>query len=179
MTEQTKNNNNQNNHFFENNFAYVTGEGDVILKETKLFKERTLATVEPDMAKEQVEAFEKAFLELESAFDAFFEDAKKSAGEGLDKLKSDFDSLVKKAIETDAIGDFENLIANAKEKFEQVTASEKESITEDVKPEDPSVQQESAETEAERTVDAAGQEPEDETDGPDKKEAVSDRKSVV
>jgi hypothetical protein len=133
LTKKTENNNIGSTHLFENNFAYITEKGEVNLKATEFFDERTLTTIDPESIEDQVMAFEKAFSILSSKFERFFEEAESLSEAGTEELKNRFDALITEAKEFDAIGDFETLLGDAKEKFElMVEKEEKSEPVEDV-----------------------------------------------
>ncbi|MCC5904819.1 MAG: DUF349 domain-containing protein [Balneolaceae bacterium] len=127
MTKKTENNNIGSTHLFENNFAYITEKGEVNLKATEFFDERTLTTIDPESIEDQVMAFEKAFSNLSSKFERFLEEAESLSDADTEELKKRFDALVTEAKEFDAIGDFETLLGEAKEKFEAMVEKEDES----------------------------------------------------
>jgi hypothetical protein len=118
LTKKTENKNIESDYLFENNFAYITEKGEVNLKGTKFFEERTLTTVDPDSFEEQVQAFEKAFSNLSLKFENFFEEVQSAAETNTEEFQKRFNELVSEAKEFDAIGDFENLIEEGKAKFE-------------------------------------------------------------
>lgn len=120
MTDSTTKNPASNSNLFENDFAYVTPEGTVVLRETDYFKERTLTTVDADSVEVQVKAFEKAFENLEAKTDSFFTEI--SSPEEARAAEEDFNNLLEEIRTADAIGDFNTLIDETKKKFEAVKA---------------------------------------------------------
>lgn len=107
-------------HLFENDFVYVTGEGDVVLKKTNLFEERTLAKVDAESVEDQVEAFEKAFSNLEEKVEAFLENADDLVRENPETAQNRFEELLTEIKESTAIGDFEKLVEEATTQFEEL-----------------------------------------------------------
>jgi len=107
-------------HLFENDFVYVNSEGEVILKKTNLFEERTLATVDPESVEDQLEAFEKAFSNLEQKADAFLENAEDLVKESPDKAEAKLKDLIDQIKEAEAVGDFEKLANSVNERFEEL-----------------------------------------------------------
>jgi hypothetical protein len=105
-------------HLFENDFVYVNSEGEVILKKTDLFEERTLATVDPESVEAQLEAFKKAFSNLEQKADAFLENADELVQESPEKAEAKLQDLINEMKEAEAVGDFEKLANSVKERFE-------------------------------------------------------------
>ncbi|WP_069132376.1 DUF349 domain-containing protein [Rhodohalobacter halophilus] len=110
----------ENQHLFENDFVYVTSEGDVNLKKTSLFDERTLATVDADSVEAQIEAFQKAFSNLEQKVNNFFENAEREIADSPEQIEEKLESLIEEFKEAEAIGDFEKLIESAKTRFEEL-----------------------------------------------------------
>ena len=154
MTDKDKNNTPDNNYLFENKFAYVTSSGEVKLKENKFFEERTLTTVEPDSVEKQVKNFEEAFSKVQSRFDDLLS---KTATEDfeVDSLKEKLDELIAEAGKSEAIGDFESLIEDAKQKIDQLKAPAEEkpaaedTSTEKSEEKKPAAEPEETETEVE------------------------------
>ena len=173
MTKKTENNNIGSTHLFENNFAYITEKGEVNLKATEYFDERKLTTIDPESIEDQVMAFEQAFSNLSSKFERFFEEAESLSDAGTEELKNRFDALVSEAKEFDAIGDFETLLGDAKEKFEAMIEKEEESErVEDVNGEQKPVEKE----ETEKQSDDLEEEPEKEEP---KKEETAEKSQVI
>jgi hypothetical protein len=139
-----------NKHLFENDFVYVTDEGDVKLKKTNLFEERTLGTVDPESVEAQVEAFEKAFSNLEQKVNTFLESAEETIKESPDKADEKLAELIDEVKEAEAVGDFENLVQSAKDRFEELkesvsTAKEENQADQDQDEEDSNEEAESLE----------------------------------
>jgi hypothetical protein len=120
LTEKTKITKDQGNYLFENNFAFVTPEGEVKLKENKLFEERIIATVDPESLEEQIEILEAAFSGLEESFSSFFKEFSESGEMDYEELKSKAGQLIDDAKSATAIGDFEKLISSANKKLEEI-----------------------------------------------------------
>lgn len=116
----TKTNNTSSDYLFENNFAYVTEEGEIFLKETKFFDKRVLAKVDPDSVDSQIKKLEDAFSSIEEKFDALFEEATAETEEQVNELEKKLQELKKEVAESDAIGDFEQLINEADKKLCEV-----------------------------------------------------------
>lgn len=120
MSEELNTEKTETENIFENEFVYVSPEGDVVLKKTKFFGERTLTTVEPESAEEQVKAFESAFKNLSSKAEAFFDEWSETAAEKKDEAEKAFDKLKSELLEAEAVGDFESLLSSAEERFEKL-----------------------------------------------------------
>jgi len=141
-------------HLFENDFVYVNSEGEVILKKTNLFEERKLATVDPESVEAQLEAFEKAFSNLEQKADTFLESAEEIVKESPDKAEAKLEELINEIKEAEAVGDFENLANSVKERFEELKEAAATPEAEDQESEDedeeakPSAENEGKEDEA-------------------------------
>lgn len=123
MTDSSTNPPEENKPLFENDFAIVTANGEVKLKKTEYFDEKVLTTVDPDSVEDQVTAFKKAFASLEEKVSAFMDDAEDRISEGSDSLEASFKELIDDVKESDAIGDFESLLNNAKKRFEELKES--------------------------------------------------------
>ena len=123
-------NSKETENIFENDYLFVSPEGEVILKENKLFDQRTLTTVDPDSVKDQVKAFEKAFDNLESKLENFFSEWSDKAADNADEAKKAFEQIKVEIIKSDAAGDFEKLIERAETRFEKL-------FEEPEKPEEP------------------------------------------
>ncbi|MEX0904131.1 MAG: DUF349 domain-containing protein [Balneolaceae bacterium] len=146
MTDSTKKKTADNAYLFENNFAYVTSEGEVVLRETDYFKERPLTTVDADTVEEQIQAFEKAFDHLANMVDNFFNELPENVES--EAAGENFNNLLDEIRNADAIGDFNSLIEDAKTRFGKVksAAAEPESIPEEeTVEEDPAPKAEAAE----------------------------------
>jgi hypothetical protein len=120
LTDSTKSTSTENENIFENNFAYVTIDGEVKLKKTSLFEEKTLTTIDPDSLEDQIKAFEKAFENLEAKVDSFFDTVTERAAQNLEEAEANFEQLLKEFSTSDAIGDFEGLLNRAKSQFEEI-----------------------------------------------------------
>lgn len=103
---------------------YVSPEGEVVLKKTSLFDERTLVTVDPDSVSDQVKAFESAFENVESTVENFFDEWSEKAKENREEAETAFKKLKEDILSADAIGDFEALIKKADERFEEMVQVE-------------------------------------------------------
>jgi uncharacterized coiled-coil DUF342 family protein len=131
----TKTNNTSSDLLFENNFAYVTEEGEIYLKETKFFNKRVLAKVDPDSVDSQIKKLEDAFSSIEEKFDTLFDETAAETDEQVNELEEKIEELKKNVAEVDAIGDFEQLINKAEEKLSEVKKSVKNIAADDKKSE--------------------------------------------
>lgn len=120
MTDSKNTQPTDDQHLFENDFVYVNSEGEVILKKTNLFEERTLATVDPESVEERIEAFEKAFSNLEQKVDTFLENAEETLKESPDNAEAKLEELIDEIKGAEAVGDFEKLVHSVKERFEEL-----------------------------------------------------------
>jgi hypothetical protein len=120
LTDSTTTPSAENDYLFENDYAYVTKEGEVKLKKNSLFEEKTLATIDTDSLQEQIKAFEKAFENLEAKVDNFFEGAKERLLNDAEAVEENFQKLLQEIPEAKAIGDFESLSDKASEKYEEL-----------------------------------------------------------
>lgn len=136
LTDSTKNTSNEKELIFENDFAFVTASGEVKLKKTSLFDEKTLTTIDPESVEDQIKAFQKAFENLEAKVDSFFETAEDRISENLEETEENFKELIDQFSSSEAIGDFEGLLEKAKTQFEAVkekasSVIEEESVSEE------------------------------------------------
>jgi hypothetical protein len=120
LTESKNTQPTDNDHLFENDFVYVTSEGDVVLKKTSLFDERTLARVDADSVEAQIEAFEKAFQNLRGKIDNFLDGAEELIREDLDGAQEKLNEILSELSESEAVGDFETLAKEARQKFDEL-----------------------------------------------------------
>jgi len=156
----TNSNNTSSDHLFENNFAYVTEEGEIFLKETKFFDKRVLTKVDPDSVDAQIKKLEDSFSTIEEKFETLFEEASTETKEQVDELEEKLQNLKKDVTEADAIGDFEELISNADKKLAkmkksvtEVAEKQKQSETAEEEVEQPSVSNETEKTEDSEVAD--------------------------
>lgn len=156
----TKTNNTSSDLLFENDFAYVTEEGEIYLKETKFFNKRVLAKVDPDSVDSQIKKLEDAFSSIEEKFDTLFDEAAVETEDQINELEKKFQELKKDVTETDAIGDFEQLISKADQKLSKLKTSVKDVVVEN---------KESEETKEEDT--AEPEQPKEEDSEPKKEES--------
>jgi len=149
---------------FENKFAFINEEGELVLKKTAYFDQRKIGKIDPDSVEELVETLENAFEDVRVSIDDFFKELEEETDLEADAIKNKFDELQKSILSADAIGDFEELISDVNERFVQAVSSEKD---ESVKPE---------ETSAESTEKSAG-EPDAETTKKTSEEEVSEKET--
>lgn len=145
MTE-TKSNNTKSDYLFENNFAYVTEEGEVYLKENKFFDKRVLANVDPDAVGQQIEKLQESFSSIREKFESLFEKTDAQTEEQLSELKEKLEALKKDAAEAEAIGDFEKMISEAEQKFTELKESVEKAAKEEKKAEHAKKEEEVSET---------------------------------
>ena len=120
MSEEKKSNQSESTYLFESPFVYVTQGGDVMLKETSLFEERKITTVEPESAETQVKALENAFENVKAKTDNFFEEISDTADLNEEDIRSSFNELKKEILASDTVGDFESLIKDSQERLEEL-----------------------------------------------------------
>ena len=178
LTEKKTTTDPDTKHLFENNFAYITSSGEVKLKGTSLFEERTLGNVDPDSAEEQIKTFETAFEKLSGKVDSFFE--KSAELSDVEDIKSSFNSLLEEINSAEAVGDFETLINSARDKFSELTESKEadENQTGPVEGDEPKAAEQTAvavdETEEEKVEEPPKTEA-DTAEKPEAKQAVSEQ----
>jgi len=123
LTDSTNNTSTEKENIFENNFAFVTSDGEVKLKKTTLFDERTIAKIDPETAEEKVETFEKAFQSLQIRMGEFLDEAQAKLSTGAEETQKKFDELIDELKDSEAIGDFDELVETAKETFTKMKES--------------------------------------------------------
>ncbi|CAN5140717.1 hypothetical protein BH23BAC3_BH23BAC3_34170 [soil metagenome] len=123
MSDEKQTSNTESAPLFENKFVVVTSEGEIILKETSHFEQRTLTSVDPDSVEAQIEDFENTFENLRGRADKFLEELKENVDFDTDEATKMLEDLKKEILSTDAVGDFEALIDEASERFEAVLTS--------------------------------------------------------
>lgn len=132
MSEEKKSTQSEASYLFESPYAYVTKDGDIILKETSLFEERKITSVEPESVESQVEALENAFENVKAKTDSFFEQYKDVADIDEEKLRESYNELKDEILSSDTIGDFESLIKDSQERLEGLLPEpESEDVNED------------------------------------------------
>jgi hypothetical protein len=105
---------------FESPYVYVNQEGDIILKETSLFKERKVTSVDPDSVDMQVQALQNAFQNVRAKADNFFEELSETEDLNEDDVQTSFNELKDEIVTSDAIGDFETLIEESRVRLENL-----------------------------------------------------------
>jgi hypothetical protein len=127
LTEKKDDKQAEDTNLFENKFVIVSQSGEVQLKKTDLFEERTNATIDTESIEEEIRKLESAFSEGEEKVNKFLEEA----GElEVSEIKDKMDTLLNDLSETVAVGDFDSLVANAKEKVEQIVQKKEEDASE-------------------------------------------------
>jgi len=147
LSEEKQSPNTETSPLFENKYVFVSEEGEIILKKTTLFEQRVLAETDPESVEAQIEAFENAFNNLQAKVDNFFENASQADAPDIDELKASFDKLTNELLDAEAVGDFETLINQSKERldtfFKSLEPAEEEAVSDGPK------QEEEVDTEAE------------------------------
>jgi len=123
LSDEKQTSNTESAPLFENEFVVVTSEGEIILKETSHFEQRTLTSVDPDSVKAQIEDFENTFENLRGRAYKFLEELEEKVDFDTDEATKTLEDLKKEILSTDAVGDFEALIDEATERFETVLTS--------------------------------------------------------
>jgi hypothetical protein len=149
LTEKSTASSSERETVFENEFAFITHEGEVKLKKNKLFEERTIATIDPESAEEQIKSLEQAFEDFKKRIETFISRAKTELSEQPDNVEEQFELLLNEITSGNAVGDFEGLVSEAMKSFEKlkkgVVTDESESV-DTVAAEDGTVNVESVES---------------------------------
>jgi len=98
------------NYLFENDYVYVTEEGELYLKKTAYFNVRKIATLDPENLDQKIEEFREKFVSLEEHTEAFLNQWKGVSADALGQAEESFNELKKELIEAEAVGDFESLV---------------------------------------------------------------------
>jgi hypothetical protein len=148
LTDKSSATNLEQSPLFENDFAYITSEGDVHLKKNRFFDDRKIATIDTESVEDQVSSLEDAFKDLRSRVETYLDEAKEELSSQSEKAEKSFSSLLEEIKSSEAIGDFEELISEAektfsemKERIEDAADSEDDSEDDQKSPEDASGQQ--------------------------------------
>ncbi|MGF1670476.1 MAG: DUF349 domain-containing protein [Balneolaceae bacterium] len=120
MSESVKNTSSDNNLLLENKFIYVTTSGEVFLKETSVFEERKIGSVDPEEAEKQLEKFTSIFDDLSEKTEQFIKSWEDKADIDVKKLKEAFSDFKNELISEDAIGDFEKLSDRLEAAFTEI-----------------------------------------------------------
>lgn len=145
MSEEKKSSQPESSYLFESPYVYVTEDGDLFLKETSLFDERKISTIDPDSVEEQVTSLENAFENVKAKTDVFFDELKDTADLNEDDVRKSFSKLKEEILSSKSIGDFEALIKDSEERLEGLL---KEPDDEKVEEKDPKSEVEDSEDEA-------------------------------
>lgn len=117
MSEEKQTTESETSPLFENDYVYVTSEGDVILKETTLSGERTIANTNPESVEEQIEALENAFEDVKAKADRFFEELGDKSAVNAEEVRKSFEDLKNEIVASDAVGDFKALVKDSEERL--------------------------------------------------------------
>lgn len=123
MSDEKQISNTESTPLFENKYVVVTHEGEIILKETSHFEQRTLTSVDPDSVETRIEEFESTFENMRGRADNFIEELKEKVDFDTDEATKMLEDLKKEILATDAVGDFDALIDEASKRFEALVTS--------------------------------------------------------
>jgi hypothetical protein len=99
-----------NNYLFENEFAYVTEEGDFYLKKSAHFDVRKLTTFEPENIDKELESFREEFSVLEKKVNETVSTWKALQQDELDTAVKRYEELKTELSHAIALGDFDSLV---------------------------------------------------------------------
>lgn len=158
LSDSEKNTSTETANLFENEFVFVTPEGEIRLKETNLYEERTLASLDPDQIEEQIEVYKNNFSELEKRVQSFLDEWSVSDYGEIDpeEVEAAFSSFKDEILESKAIGDFKNLVESLDNKLHEVKKNSQEAAkAAEEKESEPEIEDEAdGSKEAEGTVEA-------------------------
>lgn len=123
---------NATNILHENNHYLVTDDGELIQKDTSLFKGRKLGVIDTENLEQALEPFTRAFDELEKAVTGKLEEIE--ALEITSEIEKQFEALINQVRNADAVGDFSDIIKKIQTKQEELlkTSDKAESETTEV-----------------------------------------------
>lgn len=110
MSDSEKKATSVSNYLFENDYLYVTEEGELYLKKTAYFNVRKIATLDPENLHQKIEEYEEKFASLKERTETFLNQWKDVNAETLGQAEESFNAFKTELIEADAVGDFESLI---------------------------------------------------------------------
>lgn len=166
LTDKTMNTQDQVNYLFENDFAFVTSEGEVKLKGNKHFEERVIATVDTESFENEIEILEKAFTDLEKSFSTIFDSIEKSTNEEFEEAISKAEKLIEDAKTAPAIGDFESLLSTVDSRLDELRS----------KLDQPAPVTDEAGIQDEKDVPAVGSAPEEDEGTSDHEPVITEKK---
>lgn len=115
---------------FENKFAFINDEGELVLKETAYFEQRTLGKVDPDSVEELVDTLENAFEDVRASIDEFFDKLEEETEIDAVSIGDNFNKLKESVLSAEAIGDFEELMNEVNTRFEEAVSSKNDDDSE-------------------------------------------------
>lgn len=172
MTDKSPDSNPEKGYLFENEFSYITSEGEVHLKKTSFFDDKAIASIDPETAEEQIGTLEIAFEDLKVKLDSFLDDLEDELSEQPEKAETAFESFVEEIRDTSAIGDFEKLISNAQHRFSEM--KERVESAASAAPEEPAEEVGKEEIENENVSDLEAAQPEEDAEKADENEKVAE-----
>jgi len=143
----------EDTNLFENNFVVVKQNGEVRLKKTDLFEERTITTIDTASVEDGIGKLENAISESEEKVEKFLEDAAELEAS---EVKEKMEELMKELSEAVTAADFDSLAEKAKEKTEKMVQTTEDDESQDAaeKSDEPEpVAEEPLETDKELDVD--------------------------
>lgn len=153
MTDKKDEKQAEDTNLFENNFVVVKQNGEVRLKKTDLFEERTITTIDTASVEDGIGKLENAISESEEKVEKFLEDAAELEAS---EVKEKMEELMKELSEAVTAADFDSLAEKAKEKTEKMVQTTEDDESQDAaeKSDEPEpVAEEPLETDKELDVD--------------------------
>ena len=129
MTDKTSVSDLDQGTLFENDFAYVTSEGDVHLKKNRFFDDKKIATVDKENVEDKINALEDAFDDLKSKVQSYLNQAEDELSSQPEKAEEAFESLMQEIKDSDAIGNFEELISETENTFSELKKQAEASLS--------------------------------------------------
>jgi len=105
---------------FEDDYKFVTQEGELFLKKTDRFDEKRIANFEPGSFAEKLKNFRENFTELEEKCKTFISEWKARDAENFEEVKKSFDNFRESLLHEEAIGDYEPLLSGLEEALSDI-----------------------------------------------------------
>lgn len=112
---------------FEDDYKFVTQEGELFLKKTDRFEEKRISTFDTDSFDKKLKDFRQNFAELVEKTDNFITEWKAKDAESFEDVKKSFDGFRESLLHEEAIGDYASLMVS----LEQALAEIKNRLTAD------------------------------------------------
>jgi hypothetical protein len=110
LSDSEKNTSSATDYLFDNEYVYVTEEGDLYLKKTSHFDARKIAELDAEKLDEQMQIYIRKYQTLEEKADQILQDAKEAGSEQFNDAESQLREFRNELLDADVIGDLKSLI---------------------------------------------------------------------